>query len=152
MADIVFSRTGKVNPNGSIPGTLTIGDSTWPTIERGASFTFVRKGNYELLMTHKVSGRRVKCLCFHEDAAISTHLIHDALGDNHLWLAGCIAPGRSAHRNGIKDSATAMSEVFKALGGFTEWKKCTIEVQNNIRGTETKAEWLARRKRRRTGR
>ena len=49
MADIIFRRTGTVNPNGSVPGTLTIGDKTWPTIERGGGYTFVRQGTYKLL-------------------------------------------------------------------------------------------------------
>ena len=44
MAKIIFKRTGTANANGSIPGELTIGSKTWPTIERGADFTFVREG------------------------------------------------------------------------------------------------------------
>ena len=146
MTDILFKREGTINSNGSVPGELTIGTKTWPTIEKGKDYTFVRKGEYELLMTHKVSGRRVKCLCFYEDRAISTHLIHDALNDNHASLAGCIAPGLSSDDTGIKDSAKAMEEVFSALGGFKEWKKKKIKVENNIRGNEVKDQWIRRRR------
>src|SRR5262245_15275396 len=146
MADITFKRTGKVNSNGSVPGELTIGTRIWPTIERGANFTFVRMGEYKLLMCYKTRGRHVRCLCFHETPAISSHLIHDALNNDHTQLEGCIAPGLSADDNGIKDSAKAMDEVFTALGGFVEWKKnITIDVQNNILGLETKDQWIERR-------
>ena len=146
MADIIFRRTGKINSNGSVPGELTIGTRTWPTIERGANYTFVRMGQYELLMCYKTRGRHVRCLCFHESRAVSSHLIHDALKDSHTQLEGCIAPGLSADDKGIKDSAKAMDEVFTALGGFVEWKKnITIDVQNNILGLETKEQWIERR-------
>jgi hypothetical protein len=145
MADIAFKRTGKINSNGSVPGELTVGTRTWPTIERGATYTFVRKGEYELLMCYKVSGRHIPCLCFHESRAISTHLIHDALNDDHNELEGCIAPGTSADDKGINGSAKAMQEVFAALGGFAEWRKVTIDVQNNVAGLETKDEWIKRR-------
>ena len=148
MSDITFKRTGTANANGSIPGTLTIGAKSWPTIERGRAYTFVRKGDYELLMCYKVSGRRVKCLCFHDDPSIATHLIHDAKDDLHTQLAGCIAPGLTSSATGIQDSAKAMEQVFTALGGFKEWNKVTITVENNIHGTETKEEWIARRKKR----
>jgi hypothetical protein len=152
MADIVFWRTGEVNPNGSVPGMLRIGEKIWPTIERGGEYTFVRKGTYEVLMCHKTRGRRVCCLCFHESRAISTHLIHDAQGDNHTNLQGCIAPGMSADVTGIKESAKAMKEVLDALGAFDargqfkEWERRTIDVLNNIGASpETKAEWIKRR-------
>jgi len=126
MATITFKRTGTANKNGSIPGNLTIGAKTWPTIERGRAYTFVRKGKYELLMCYKVSGRKVKCLCFHEDRAISSHLIHDAQDDNHLKLTGCIAPGFTSSDIGIQDSAKAMKQVFDALGSLADsTHKCT---------------------------
>lgn len=151
MADITFRRAGTVNTNGSIPGELTIGGKTWPTIERGRDYTFVRKGTYKLLMCHKMRGRKVKCLCFSDDPAISTHLIHDALNDNHQYLEGCIAPGLSSDETGIKNSAEAMEQVFVALGGFQEWTAKTISVENNIVGEETKEQWIQRRKKAKGG-
>lgn len=145
--DIKFRRTGVVNANGSVAGELNIGSLKWPTIERGVDYTFVRQGIYSLLMCTKISGRAVNCLCFHESTAISKHLIHDALKDDHGKLRGCIAPGLSADRDGINGSEDAMKEVFAALGGFFPWKKVTIAVRNNIRGDETKEEWIKRRER-----
>ena len=145
MADIVFRRTGKINSNNSVPGELRIGSKVWPTIERGPTFTFVRQGQYKLAMCEKLSGRHVQCLCFNDSRAISRHLIHDALNDDPKNLEGCIAPGLSADANGIKNSAAAMKEVFNALGGFVMWKTVTIDVQNNISGSETKDEWIKRR-------
>lgn len=146
MADIIFRRTGKTNPNGSVPGVISAGGKSWPTIERGNLFTYVRKGSYTLLMCFKTRGRPVKCLCFSDDAAISTHLIHDALNDSHLHLEGCIAPGVSSNEFGISNSLQAMNELFSALGGFQEWCKKTITVENNIQGEETKEQWIKRRK------
>ena len=146
MAHITFKRLAAANANGSIPGELTIGAKTWPTIERGRNYTFVRKGEYELLMTRKTKGRPVMCLCFWEDRAISSHLIHDALRNDHTTLSGCIAPGLTKDATGIKDSIKAMDEIWAALGGYKEYKKCTIKVENNIHGAETKEQWIARRK------
>ncbi len=148
MADIIFTRTGKTNKNGSIPGKLTIGSETWETIERGKAYTFVRKGEYTLKMTWKTSGRKVKRLMFDHNY-IRTHLIHDAKDDKHTTLSGCIAPGKTCDEDGIAESEKAMEEIWVALGGFKEGKTCTIEVQNNIDNewrNDTKEAWLQRRK------
>jgi hypothetical protein len=163
MADIHFRRTGISNPNGSIPGELTIGRHTWPTIERGEEYTFVRLGTYQVAMDYKnSSGRRgepsasgtsssapnamyaLRCLRF-TDPAIQTHLIHDALYDDHRNLSGCIAPGLSADYSGVYRSGEAMNEIFDALGGFQVGKVFTISVANNIRGNETRDQWISRR-------
>ncbi len=147
MADMTFKRTGVLNKNGSVMGELTIGNKTWPTMERGSGYSYVRKGLYKVSMTTKTSGRAVKCLCFDESRAISTHLIHDAKDDLHSQLAGCIAPGLTKDLEGVNDSEDAMAEVLAALGGYKQWKRCTIDVQNNMNGsTETKEEWIARRR------
>ena len=146
MADITFKRTGITNKNGSVMGQLTIGTKTWPTMERGDGHTFVRKGEYKISMTMKTSGRNIKCLCFDESKAIWSHLIHDAKDDLHTELAGCIAPGLSKDEGGVNDGTEAMAEIFTALGGYKQWKRVTIDVQNNIIGDETKDEWIARRR------
>ena len=77
MADIIFKRIGTINRNGSVPGELRIGQLRWPTIERGGHYTFVRKGEYQLLMTHKIRHSHhshvhsdVRCLCFFDDPVI----------------------------------------------------------------------------------
>lgn len=158
MPDITFKRTSVPDANDQpVFGQLTIGDKTWPTVERGRNYTFVRKGTYKLYMTTKSSGRAVKCMAFMDpqlrkdgagksvSRAISTHLIHDALNDKHTTLSGCIAPGLSADANGIKDSEKAMKEVFLALGGWTDGTWKTIEVENNIHGEETGEQWIQRR-------
>ena len=145
MADINFKRTGSVNDNGSVPGTLTIGEKSWPTIERGVKHTFVRAGEYNLKMDIKHTGRKVQCLRFNHDG-IRTHLIHDALFDSHTNLEGCIAPGKTSDANGIHSSADAMREVFLALGGFVQDAIKTIQVENNITGDETGKAWIERRK------
>ncbi len=147
-ADIIFKRTGTINKNGSVPGFLTIGTKTWPTIEKGANFTFVRKGKYKLLMCHKQRGIKKRCLCFNEDRAISSHLIHYAENDNHRTLEGCIAPGLTSNAEGIKKSKEAMEEIWQALNGFKEWHTIKIIVENNIIGAfvdEEKEQWIKRR-------
>jgi hypothetical protein len=145
MSDITFKRTGTVNDNGSVMGELTVGEKTWPTVERGDGFTFVRMGQYNLKMDEKATGRRVPCLRFDHDG-IRTHLIHDALNDNHKDLEGCIAPGLTKSDNGITGSPEAMNEVFVALKGFRQDAIVTITVDNNISGDETGDAWMRRRK------
>ena len=73
MADIVFRRTGVVNTNGSVAGELRIGSRTWPTIERGANYTFVRQGTYALLLCVKTKNRAVNFLCAAATAATAAH-------------------------------------------------------------------------------
>lgn len=143
MSDIVFKRTGTYQ-GGAPAGELKIGDKSWPTIERGGGYTWVRAGTYTLEMDIKRTGRKVQCLRFDHDG-IRTHLIHDALGDSHYNLQGCIAPGRTKTEDGIQDSAEAMKEVFLALGGFTQDALKTITVENNIAGDETGEQWMRRR-------
>ena len=145
MVDIIFKRTGPENTRGGVPGELTIGKNVWPTIERGGGYTFARKGEYTLKMDMKATGRRVKCLRFDHDG-IRTHLIHDALNDNHMNLAGCIAPGQKATEEGIEGSEKAMAEVFLSLGGFVQGATKTIMIENNISGNETGEQWKRRRK------
>jgi hypothetical protein len=38
-----------------------------------------------------------------------------------------------------------MEEIFQTVGGYVEWSIKTIDVQNNISGSETKEEWIKRR-------
>lgn len=145
---ITFKRTGETNSNGSIPGILSIGPKSWPTIERGNAYTFVRRGEYRLKMTYKTSGRRVKCLMFDHNH-IRTHLIHDALNDDHKNLAGCIAPGLTCDQEGIAGSAEAMEEIWTSLGSFREGKTTSIDVENNLNNAwrnDTKEAWLQRRR------
>ncbi len=142
--DIKFCRTGVVNANGSVAGELRIGALKWPTIERGMTYTFVRRGVYSLEMSIKIEGRHVKCLRFSESPAISKHLIHDAEDDDFENLSGCIAPGRGADKWGIHGSADAMKDIFAALGGFFVGAKVTILVGNNITGDESKEDWIKR--------
>lgn len=148
MTDMIFKRTGVLNKNGSVMGELKIGNKTWPTMERGGGYSYVRKGVYKVSMTVKGGeGRHVKCLCFDDSKAIWTHLIHDAKDDKHTYLKGCIAPGLTKDEEGVNDSADAMAEVLAALGGYKQWKRCTIDVQNNMNGSrETKDEWIDRRR------
>jgi hypothetical protein len=143
MADIVFRRTGIVTRGGAVMGELTIGTKTWPTVEKSGC-PWVRKGTYTLMRCTKVSGRAVPCLSFHDSKAINRILIHDANEDNHNDLAGCIAPGLTAHEKGIQGSDKAMEQILAELK-VEMWGKVTIEVENNLWGTETKEAWIKSR-------
>ncbi len=45
MADIVFKRTGKPNPNGSVPGELTIGNENMANHRAGCQFHVCQSGH-----------------------------------------------------------------------------------------------------------
>lgn len=141
---IHFQRTGEENENGSIPGEMTIGNKTWPTMERGRNYTFARKGDYVLTMEMKVKNPRPAMRFSHEGVRLL--MIHDANEDRHTALDGCIAPGLEATATGVTGSAKAMSEVFDALGGFNPGTEVTLHVENNIWGDETAREFVERRK------
>jgi hypothetical protein len=74
-------------------------------------------------------------------------LIHDAAGDNAMYLEGCIAPflfGSSAH---YKGSALAMKQLWELLGGYEMNKRnVTLQILNNFPGEKrTKEQWIADR-------
>ena len=144
MTEITFKRTGPENTDGGVPGELKIGDSAWPTIERGEGYSFARKGEFTLQMDVKNSNRRVECLRLNHPG-IRAHLIHDAMNDDHHNLTGCMAPGITTSTEGICGSAEAMRQIFDALGGFTQGKEVKILIENNIVGDETGEQWIQRR-------
>lgn len=141
---IDFKRTGAENENGSIPGVMTIGNRSWPTMERGSNYTFARKGDYVLKMEMKVTNPRPAMRFSHEGVRLL--MIHDADNDRHTALDGCIAPGLEATPTGVTGSAKAMAEVLDALGGFVPGTEVTLYVENNIKGDETAREFVERRK------
>jgi hypothetical protein len=143
ITEISFEREATANKDGSVFGTLTVGTTTFPTIERGAGFVNLKTGSYVMKHSIKNTGRRIQCLR-PEIVQIYTLLIHDALGDSSNNLEGCVAPGmeKKANNLGIRRSAEAMEAVWKLLGGFEEGKKVTLNVLNNVPGeTRTKDTW-----------
>jgi|SRR5688572_4576004 hypothetical protein len=143
ITEISFEREAAANKDGSVFGTLTVGTTKFPTIERGKDFVNLKQGSYVMKHSTKVTGRKVNCLR-PEIVQITTLLIHDALGDSSNNLEGCIAPGmeKKASNMGIRRSAEAMDAIWKLLGGFEEGKKVTLNVLNNVPGeSRTKDTW-----------
>jgi hypothetical protein len=138
---LIFRRAETANENGSVPGTLTVGDKDYPTIEAGG-VTSVRKGSYTLKMDIKNTHRRIQCLRF-TDPGMRTLLIHDVWRDDPQYVQGCIAPGLRSDARGIHDSAKAMAEIIAALGGFQQDQPVPITIENNAPGVQGgKDEWL----------
>lgn len=117
----------------------------FPTIERGGGYVSLKVGQYKMKHSKKIRGAgTINCLqCM--DAEIDQILIHDALNDSSTTLQGCIAPGMSKKASpgmGILDSATAMTEIFKLLGGYSIGKGVILNVWSNVPGeTRTRASW-----------
>ena len=143
ITEISFERDTAANKDGSLFGTLTVGTTKFPTIERGKDFVNLKSGSYVMKHSIKNTGRKVQCLR-PEIVQIATLLVHDALGDSSNNLEGCIAPGmeKKANNLGIRRSAEAMEAIWKLLGAFEEGKKVTLNVLNNVPGeTRTKETW-----------
>jgi hypothetical protein len=111
---LTLRRTGIVNANKTVMGELTIGDKTWPTMEKGKTYTHARKGDYSLEMCMKITNPR-KAIRF-SDPGVRALMIHDFRGD----VTGCIAPGLEATTDGVSDSWPAMLEIFDKLGGWVD--------------------------------
>lgn len=144
---IVLKREPVAYPDGSVPGTLTVGDHQFPTIERGHGYTSLRVGDYKMVHSWKGGKRSVKCLRPVEEnkaylrngeKSVERVLIHDAYRDSSTELEGCISPGISKKPGrgmGIQKAAQAMEKIWELLGGFeSEKKTVTLHVINNVPG------------------
>ncbi len=140
-AELVSStnKAGKVSQ--ARRGVMQAGNLIFPTIERKGVMS-VRKGTYECAMEeqHNPDGslkRRV--FRIKAEGPLGHHLrnarrepapilIHPS---NYAYqLEGCIAPGRKKVEDGVDDSIAAMSDIFRACGGFEEGKKILLVVRN----------------------
>ena len=141
---IVLKRDLEAHRDGSIPGTLYVGDHKFPTIERGGGYVNLKVGDYVMEHSVKNTGRPVKCLRPIEKE-VDTLLIHDAFKDSSLQLQGCVAPGMAKKPPpgvGILRSAKAMELLWTLLGGWEKGKQVTLHVLNNVPGeTRTKMDW-----------
>ncbi len=137
----------------AIAGHLVVGRKIFHTVERNTT-PWLRQGYYHVMMDYKNKKRtvgrdrdgnpiKVAVRCFRPlDCPFSTILIHDAAGDNHLTLDGCIAPGieRNTETGSVRWSDAAMQDIFNELGGFEDGdisgRILILEVTNNWPGIE----------------
>ncbi len=162
MAHLVLSRyRSDIDPkkprDGYVSGHLTVcrdgenlADPThiFPTIERSGT-PWLRMGTYRVKMDHKntkrIVGRKksgdpifADVRCFRPlDCPFSSILIHDASGDNHMTLEGCVAPGTLIDyvNGGIYNSRGAMDRIMdEILGPFEVGKEFDLEVVDNWPG------------------
>ena len=150
---MTFERLGRLNVDGTIPGSLKVKHTIFPTIERGHGYVTVRRGIYTVEMS--LMGKGTECLRFSE-RGLRNLLIHPVRLDLAMFLEGCIAPGMIRFGSGgIYFSKRAMKEILLLLGGFELRKQFLLWVRNNAPGVrEEKQQWVQRRiqKRRRGGR
>ena len=131
---IVLERAPTAHADGSVPGTLHVGDTSFPTIERGGGYVTLKIGDYVMEHSWKKTGRRVKCLR-PVQKEIDTILIHDARYDSSTELKGCISPGMAKKPfpgQGILDAEGAMNKLWKLLGGYVPGRRVTLHVLNNV--------------------
>jgi uncharacterized protein DUF5675 len=150
---IVLKREPTAYADGSVPGTLTVGDREFPTIERGGGYTALKVGDYLMKHSWKPRGEgRIPCLQpVEENIAflrenpktrkpeknVTAVLIHAAYDNKSTYLEGCISPGtekKPGRGMGILNSDAAMNEIFELLGKFGEGKTVILHVLNNAPG------------------
>ena len=140
--ELVLTRKA-VNKDESRPGDLKVTGTdgtvkTFPTIE-GKNRPWLRKGEYEFYMDNKRTGQAAKCLRS-KKWFLAPFLIHKTFGkEDGAALEGCIGPGLSRNtKGGVKQSAEAMDQIFKMLGGFPKKidkdNLIKFKVTNNVPG------------------
>lgn len=109
-------------------GTLVVGASTFYTIERGDRHKYLRPGPYECEMGYWTSSRGTKSEAIRVLGSYSQGRIYIHPANWPHQLEGCIAPGTSMLKDGVGNSQSAMAQIFRALGGFTEGQQLKLQV------------------------
>ncbi len=132
--EITFKRTGVLFTKNNVSGkrgTLTVGNVSFETIERGGNYVSLPTGKFLLTMTKDKSRGQVFIVqpegkYGHEVPAEGGGkagiMIHSA--DTPDDLTGCLAPGKTfdAASNTLLQSSEAMTDIFTFFGGFGETK------------------------------
>jgi Family of unknown function (DUF5675) len=133
------NKAGKVSQ--ARRGVMQAGNLTFPTIERKGVMS-LRKGTYECVMEEqrKEDGSLKRRVFRIKAEGAMGHHLKNASGapapilihpSNYAYqLEGCIAPGRKTSEEGVDDSVAALSDIFRACGGFVEGKKVLLVVRN----------------------
>lgn len=132
--EITLKRSGVIFTKNNVSGkrgTLTVGNVSFETIERGGNYVSLPTGRFLLTMTKDKSrgqvfivqptgsyGHKVPT----ESGGVAGIMIHSA--DTPDDLTGCLAPGKSfdATSNTLLQSSEAMTDIFTFFGGFGETK------------------------------
>lgn len=130
---MLIKRTGEVfRDTEGVEGRrlkITIGDKSWPAIERGGRYKWLRPGLYDVEFGYwtSSSGRRYKAIRVLGAYSQGRIYIHPANWPRQL--TGCIAPGLEASAHGVHKSRPAIVEIFEALGGFREGFQFQLRVE-----------------------
>jgi hypothetical protein len=134
LNSITFKRTGVIFTKDGVQGkrgTLTAGNVSYETVERGGNYVSLPTGKFLLTMTNDKSrgqvfivqadgkyGHNVKA----EGGGLAGIMIHVA--ETPSQLLGCLAPGKSfdAKENKLLEGRSAMNEIMTFFGGFGETK------------------------------
>ena len=140
-AELVLStnKAGKISQ--ARRGVMQAGTLTFPTIERKGVMS-LRKGTYECVMEEQRNedgSLRRRVFRVKAEGSLG-HNLKNAKGapapilihpSNYAYqLEGCIAPGRKTSEEGVDNSVAALSDIFRACGGFVDGKKVMLVVRN----------------------
>ena len=132
-----------------MPPSIRNSPHLFPTIEHGGTTISLKIGQYKLKHSKKKReppiGNTINCLQVTGHPKIDQILIHDAWKDSSNNLAGCIAPGmkkKTKGPGGVLQSAKAMEEIWKLLGGYRIGTEVTLNIWSNTPGeTRTIHNW-----------
>ena len=140
------NKAGKVSQ--ARRGILHAASLILPTIERKGVMS-LHKGTYECVMEeqHNEDGSlKRKVFRVKAEGPLGHHLKNAAGApapilihpSNYAYqLTGCIAPGRKTSEEGVDESIAAMSDIFRACGGFAEGKKVLLDTWYNEFGANS---------------
>lgn len=137
MTDITLNRsTGDdaVCHDGIAPGmrgTVSCGDASWHSIERGEGYKWLKPGVYECEFQYWTNKAGNKYRAIRINGIYSNRVyIHSA--NRPSELAGCIAIGKIISSNGVLNSKNAILELFEQLGGFEFQKRFKLSVTGTM--------------------
>lgn len=134
LSSITLKRSGVTFVKDTIPGkrgTLTVGNVSFETIERGGNYVSLPTGKFLLTMTNDKSRGQVLIVQHEgkyghkvpaEGGGLAGIMIHVA--ETPSQLLGCLAPGKefSATENKLLKGREAMNDIMTFFGGFGETK------------------------------
>ena len=135
--EITLKRSGVVFKDNATPpveglrGTLTVGNVTFETIERGENYVKLPTGRFLLTMTKDASRGEVFIV---QDTGKYGHKVPTQVGgiagimihvaETPSQLLGCLAPGKQfdSAANKLLQGREAMNDIMTHFGGFGETK------------------------------
>lgn len=134
MSTLILKRSGQiVEHNGAKAGrgTVTIGSSTWHTIERLEGYKWLRAGDYSATFAEWTSSSGAKSKAI-RITGIYQDRIYFHPANYPAQLKGCIAPGKVSNASGVGSSRAALMEMFTALGGYNPGAQLKLSVKGSL--------------------